>query len=201
MTRYLLSAITLLTSTGLALAAAPADALGEAAHTHQPSPFNGSVWQAIAALIVFGLTMVILKKFAWGPIMTGLQDRENKIKGDLQQAEDAAKAAVKTLEEYKAKIMAANDEARKIIEQSKKDAQLVADQIKSSTEAELTQMKNRATAEIQSAKEQAISEVYAQAATLATDVASKILRKNLSADDQKKLVEESIGAMKQTSRN
>jgi F-type H+-transporting ATPase subunit b len=212
MTRYFLSTLTVLASTGLAFAAekvpniahaateAGHDAAAHAGHA-DPSPFNGSVWQAIAALLVFGLTLIILKKFAWGPILGGLQDRENKIKGDLQQAEDAAKAAIKTLDEYKAKVLAANEEARKIIEQSKKDAQMVADSIKAQTEAEITQMKNRATADITSAKELAINEVYAQTAMLATEVASKILRKNLSADDQKKLVEESIAAIKQTSRN
>jgi F-type H+-transporting ATPase subunit b len=201
MTRYLLSAAALLTSSTLALAAEAHDHADHAAAHADPSPFNGSVWQAIAALLVFGLTMIILKKFAWGPIIGGLQDRENKIKSDLQQAEDGAKAAIKKLEEYNAKILAANDEARKIIEQSKKDAQLVADQIKASTEAEINQMKTRAQADIASAKEVAIGEIYAQTATLATEVAGKILKRSLSADDQKALVEESINAMKQSSRN
>jgi F-type H+-transporting ATPase subunit b len=193
MTRYLTAALALVTSSTLAMAAAPSD---------EPlTPFAGSPYQAIAALIVFIITMIILKKFAWGPIIGGLTDRENKIKADLQHAEDAAKAAAKTLEEYKAKMVAAQDEARKVIDQAKRDAQLVADQVRKQAEDEITLTKSRAMAEIQSAKEQAITEIYAQTATLATEVASKILKRNINAADQKQLVEESLTAMKQSAKN
>lgn len=199
MNRYITATLAVALSPTLLLAAEHID------HTHGAeaplTPFAGTPYQAIAALIAFAITFVVLAKFAWGPIIKGLQERENKIKSDLLQAENAAKDAVKTLEEYKAKILSAHQEAAKIIEQSKKDAQLVADQIKTQTEADINQMKNRAQAEIASAKEAAIGEVYAQTATLATEVASKILKRSLSAEDQKGLAEESINAMKQSSRN
>lgn len=203
MNRYLIALLTVTLSPAFVMAASDAAHAAEA-HAHGEealTPFAGTPYQSIAALIAFTITFAVLAKFAWGPIIKGLKEREDKIRHDLQQAEDAAKAAVKTLDEYKAKILAANDEARKIIEQSKKDAQLVADQIKAQTEADINQMKTRAQADINSAKELAIGEIYAQTATLATEVAGKILKRSLTADDQKALVEESISALKQASRN
>ena len=58
------------------------------------------LWQLILFLILLG----ILGKFVWPPILRGLQEREDKIRFDLQKAEDAATQATGTLEEYKQQL-------------------------------------------------------------------------------------------------
>jgi len=63
------------------------------------------------------------------------------------------------------------------------------------TQTELTQMKERAQAEIRSATEQAVSELYEQTAALATQVAGKILQREISADDQRELVQRSLAEL------
>ena len=68
-------------------------------------------------------------------------------------------------------------------------------------EDDIQGMRVRAQAEIKTAREQAVSELYAQAATLATSVASKILHRELNAADQQRLVEESISTLQQSSNN
>ena len=165
------------------------------------TPFAGTIYQAIAAAIIFILLLVILKKLAWGPILQGLVDRENKIKSDLESAELAAKQATATLEQYRKQLAESHAEARRIIEQGNADSeQQKARRIKE-TEDEIHGMKVRALAEIKTAREQAVSELYAQAATLATSVASKILHRELNAADQQRLVEESISTLQQSSNN
>jgi len=171
------------------------------AHAEAASPFAGTVYQSVAAIVVFVVVMVILKKAAWGPILTGLQDRENKIKSDLLAAENASKQAQASLEEYRKQLASANDEGRKIIDQAKADAQRVANQLREQAAAEITILKNRAEADIKAAKEQALAEVYEQTAVLATNVAGKILRRQITAEDQQTLVRESLAELGKSGKN
>ncbi|MEE9212864.1 MAG: F0F1 ATP synthase subunit B [Phycisphaeraceae bacterium] len=161
---------------------------GEAA----PSVFAGTIAQSIAAMIVFLLLLAILWKAAWGPILKGLQDRENKIKADLEHAEAAARDATATLEQYKTQLAEAQAEVRKIIDQGRAAADRLAAKLKDQAQADITQIHQRAQRDIKTAKEQAISEVYAQTAMLATQVAGKILQRQINAEDQQRFVQESL---------
>jgi len=163
-----------------------------------PNPFAGTIYQSIAAAVVFLALLFILKSKAWGPILKGLQDRENKIKGDLEHAEQSAKAATAKLAEYEAKLAAAQAEALKIIDQGRLDAQRVAAQVRDQAQAEITAAKTRAESDIRAAKEQALSEIYTTTATLATDVAGKILRRQINPQDQQQLVQESLAELSKT---
>ncbi len=164
-------------------------------------PFAGTIYQAIAAAIVFGLTIVILKKMAWGPILQGLVDRENKIKADLQQADNAARQATATLEQYRKQLAESHAEARRIIEQGRADAEKLAAQLQQQAEADINGMRVRAQAEIANAREQAVAELYNQAANLATTVAGKILQRELNPADQQRLVEESLATLQKSANN
>ncbi|MDP6153332.1 MAG: F0F1 ATP synthase subunit B [Phycisphaeraceae bacterium] len=158
--------------------------------------FAGTLLQSLAAIIAFVILLVVLRKFAWGPILSGLQDREAKIKGDLEEAEKAANEANATLTEYKAKLADAQEQARAMIDQSRGDAQRVAAEIKDDTQNEINQMKERAQQDIGAAKEQALGEIYQQTAALATDVAGRILQRQIDETDQQRLVDESLGQLK-----
>lgn len=159
------------------------------------NPFAGTIYQAIAAATVFIVVLLVLKKMAWGPILTGLQDRENKIKGDLQAAETAARDANKTLTQYQAKLAEAQDEARKIIEQGRVDAERLAAQIKDQTQSEIKAIKDKATRDITAAKEHALTEIYTQAAAMSTQIAGRILKRELNAADQQAIVDESLAQL------
>jgi len=190
-----LTSLMLLAILGLTGVASAAESGGDA------GPFAGTIYQAIAAAIVFGLTIVILKKMAWGPILQGLVDREKKIKDDLQQAETAAKQATATLEQYRKQLAESHAEARRIIEQGRADAEKLAASLQQQAEAEINAMRVRAQAEIANAREQAVAELYEQAAGLATTVAGKILQRELNPADQQRLVEESLATLQKSANN
>ena len=154
--------------------------------------FAGKPWQSIAAVISFLILLIVLRKFAWKPILQGLQDREQKIKTDLEHAEAAAKDATATLEKHKAQLAEAHAEARKIIDDSRTAAEKITAKVKSQTEMEIAQMRDHATNDIRKAKEQAIGEIYGQTASLATQVAGCILQRELNPTDQARLVQESL---------
>lgn len=165
----------------------------EAEHAaEEPNLFAGSLYQALAAVICFFGLLFILRRFAWGPIIKGLQDREEKIRADLERAERAAAEANATLEQYRRQLAEARSEAHKIIEQSKQDAGLVAQQLKDQAQSDINQMRGRAETEIDAAKKQAIAEVYEQTADIATQVAGRILRRELDPKQQQTLVDESL---------
>lgn len=156
------------------------------------SPFAGTVYQSVAAILVFVILAVALKKYAWGPILKGLQDREAKIKHDLERAEQAARQAENTLQEYQTRLSFAHDEAKKIIEKSRHDAQTIANNLKEQTQKDLDQLRQRCQADIQAAKEQAVRDIYTYTADLATAVAQRILQRQINEDDLQRLIDDSL---------
>lgn len=179
--------------------AAPKAADGHEAAT--PSPFAGTIAQSIAAAVVFLLLVAVLHKLAWGPILQGLQDREGKIKADLENAERSSREAAATLENYKKQLADAQAEAGRMIAAARTDAEKTAAQIRDATQTELNAMKSRATTEIAAAKEEALSQIYSQVATLSTQIASQILKRQINPQDQQSLVEQSLAEFRKVNQN
>ncbi len=188
-TTALLTLIPLLASASVLHAA-------QQAHDEAPaSPFAGTIYQAIATAVIFLLLLALLYKMAWGPILQGLQDRENRIKNDLEDAEAAARKANATLMEYQKKLADAAAEAQRQIEQARAEAQKVATQIRTEAEADIRGQRQRAIREIESAKQQALSDLYDQAATLSTQIAGRILQRELNEADHQALISESLAEL------
>lgn len=155
---------------------------------------------AIWNLVIFLLLLIVLAKFVWPPILKGLQQRDEKLRADLEGAERANRDAQATLNQYKTQLAEAQKEAQRIIEQSRGDAQRVAAQLKEQAQADLTQMRQRAEADIETAKQQAIAELSEQTAVLATQIAGQILKREIRAEDHQSLVQDSLGELA-TARN
>lgn len=149
------------------------------------------LWQ----LILFGVLLAVLGFFVWPQILKGLQQREAKMRSDLEGAERANREAAATLQQYKQQLADAQREAQKMIDQSRTDAQRVAAQIKEQAQADIQQMRQRAQNEIRTAKEQALAEIYEQTATLATRVAGQILQREIRPEDHQTLVRESLNGL------
>lgn len=163
----------------------------------EPDVLDGTIYQSIAAIIAFVLLFIILAKFAWGPMLKGLQDREEKIKADLDAAEVARNETQATLDEYKKQLADAQVEARSIIDKAVKDAEAAKQRAVSETEQEIQKVNARAKHEIELAKDKALQELYAQTAQLATSVAEKILQRQIDGQDTQQLVEQSLKELEQ----
>lgn len=158
-------------------------------------PLNLVYGEAIWNLVIFLIVLALLGKFVFPVIRDGLKAREAKLEGDLSAAEQAKADAQASVAEYKAKIAEAQKEAQVVIDEAKKSAEQVAMKVKSDTESEIMKMKERAQAEIASAKDAALSEVYAQTAELSTQIASRILKREINAQDQQQLVSDSLAEL------
>lgn len=164
-------------------------------------PFSAGAIPALTSLVVFILLLVVLGKFAWGPIAAGLKAREDKIRKDIADAEAARARAEGTLKEYTAKLADTERTVREMIAKAAADAEGVAQSIRTRAQQESEETKEKAIKEIDAARVAAVREVYDQAAVLATNIAEKILRRNLNADDQRDLVAQSLEQLQSVGKN
>lgn len=181
-----------LSLTALVFGAPPALAAAPAGADHgEPQLISGpsaGLVTAVTTLVIFALLLALLGRFAWGPIVTGLKAREDKIRGDIADAEEARRKAEATLKDYTQQLAAAEDRVRELLAKATADGEQLATNIRMKAQQEAEEVKERAHKDIDTAKNAAIVEIYDHAANLAVTGAEKILRRNLNADDQRDLL-------------
>ena len=162
----------------------------------KPQLISPKVSEMIWTLVIFGIFFAVLATVVWPKILGALQAREDKQRSDLKTAEEAAAKATASIAEYDAKIAEARKEAASIVAEARTAAQQAANADKAKIESEVAAMKAAAKADIASAKEQALTDIYAQTASLSTAVAGKILQREINADDQQQLINDSLAQFK-----
>jgi len=197
-TRLLLAAAALLAAATSAMAADPVNA-DAAGHGHEKAGVLPTIEQGIVPMIVtlvtFGMVLALLGVFVWPKIMGGLKDRENKIREEIESAEMARQQAKEALEQYQKSLADARAEAQKMLETTRAQQTSLAAELRAKADVELTDLRDRAMRDIEAAKRAAVSEMYAQSTNLAAMIAGKILRRQISTNDNQQLVEESLRQM------
>ena len=156
------------------------------------NPMSVQILPLATAVVVALVTVIVLSLFVWPTIAKGLDERNEKILGEIKAAEDARASAKAAQEEFERKLMQAQQDADAMIKEARAQAQKAADDLRARSEAELAELKKRANAEMDAARRQAVAELEAHVAELAVSVAGKILGRTIDAKDQKALVEQSI---------
>jgi F-type H+-transporting ATPase subunit b len=146
----------------------------------------------IFQLVMFIILLALLKKFAWGPLMGIMHERENHIANEIEAAEKSRQEANKNLEEQRQLLTEARQEAQGLIENSKKHGEEQRQEIIAAARAEAERLKESAKREIETQKEQAVTALREQVASLSVLVASKVIEKELSVEDQQKLINDYI---------
>ena len=163
--------------------------------------FAGDLGNMIWTVVIFAAVLIVLGKFAWGPILDGLQSRENFIRDSLVEAKADRQAAEERLREYEAKLAEARGEATAIVDEGRRDAEVVRQTIEANAKDEANLIIERARREIDLAKEAAVEEIYGLAGQLATEVASKVIRKELTQEDHERLIEEATARVREERAN
>jgi F-type H+-transporting ATPase subunit b len=154
--------------------------------------FAGDIGNAVWTLLIFVVVILVLGKFAWGPLLSTLQERERFIRDSLEQAKADREAAESRLEEYSAKLDQARADATSIVDEGRRNAEVVRRRVEDEAREETERMVERAKREIEIAKQTAIKDLFAMSANLATHAASKIVGRELQPQDHERLVTESI---------
>ncbi len=155
----------------------------------------------IYTLIVFGLMLLILGKYAWPQISEGLKKREAAIVGAREEAVKDRHAAEQRLVEAKRQLDEAAQQARAIVEEARRDAEALRASEREVGIKEAASERERAKREIESAKDVALQEIYLQAVQLAATLSSKTIRRQLSAEDHRRLLDESLAEIKKNVQN
>ncbi len=151
-------------------------------------PYGTIVYQ----LVIFLILLALLRKYAFGPLMNIMKQREEHIASEIEAAERNNADSKKLVEEQRAFMVQSRQEAKELIERAKKQAEEQKEGIIAAAKAEAESVKESAVKEIQREKEQAIAALQAQVATLSVQIASKVIEKELKEEDQAKLIRDYI---------
>ena len=159
------------------------------------SPDSGTIFWTV---LTFILLLLILKKFAWKPILKMLEDRENKIKVALYQAEQDQKEAAKFLEEQRALLDKAKKDSIQLINDSRKSAEVSRKELIDHARHEAERILERAKQEIELSKDAAIQDIKQYVSDIAILAAQKVVGETLSSDQHLKLVDKYVKEFIQT---
>jgi F-type H+-transporting ATPase subunit b len=162
---------------------------------------SGSIYNALWALGIFAVLLVILGRYAWKPILKQMELREKQVADTIAAARAQQEESQKLLQAYQARLAAADEEAAKQMEKTRQAAEAARQEILAAARAEAGKVSARAREEIEQARKDALDDLYRFAADLATDAAGKILRRELKPEDQRRLVAESLELIRQRAAN
>ena len=146
----------------------------------------------IVTVTFFLILMILLKKFAWGPLMGIMDQRAELIATEIEAAEKSRTESKQILEEQRNLLKEARNDAKAIVDNAREQGEAQRADILASARGEVGRMKEEATLEIASAKDKAVSAVREEFVSLSILAASKVLGKELSEDDNRALIEETI---------
>ncbi|MGP8217735.1 MAG: F0F1 ATP synthase subunit B [Bacteroidia bacterium] len=139
-------------------------------------------WMTLTFVIVF----VILKKFAWKPILGALKDREKSIQDALDSAEKAKQEMAQLQASNEKILMEARAERDSLLKEARETKDTIINEAKGKAHKEAEKLIQDARDAIQNEKAAAMSELKNQVATLSIEIAEKILKTELSSDDKQK---------------
>jgi len=142
----------------------------------------------IWTILTFLILLIILKKVAWKPILTALDNREKEIEDSLNRAEQAKEEAQKILDENQATLSKAEEESKKIIDQSRVYADNLKEQMLKESKDQQQKIIEDASAEIERKKNAAFEELKNQIAEISVNAAEKIMKENIDANKNKQIV-------------
>jgi len=143
--------------------------------------------------LVFSILLLLLKKFAWKPIMTSLKEREQDISSSLAMAKQT-KAEMKQLQADNEKLLVqAREERDAILNEAKTTKDQIINEAKGKAQTEADRIVESARVDIENEKRAALTEIKTQVAELSIEIAEKVLKAELSNKaEQSKLVEKQL---------
>lgn len=134
----------------------------------------------LISLIIFTIVFLILKKFAWVPILATLKEREDSISDSITTAERVKEEMAQMKAEHEHVLAEAKAERSKILKEAKDAKDLIISEAKSQAQAEAKKIISEAYNAIENQKMAALTDVKNQVGNLVIEVAEKVLRRELA---------------------
>jgi F-type H+-transporting ATPase subunit b len=162
-----------------------------------PKKFDLGIWSIVVFLVLLG----VLTKFAWKPMIEGLHKREENIRGALEQAERTRQEAMELQSRLDAKMKVAGTDIAHLMDEARREALGLKDKFLVDAKAEIQQERDRLRREIETAKDQALAEIWQQSVALAAMISTKVVRRSMTEQDHRRLLDESLAELKQAGAN
>lgn len=146
----------------------------------------------LVTIVLFLALLTLLTRFAWRPILNGLEHREKSIADDIENARRANADAQANLKLYEQKLAEAAEQTATMLAEAKRDAAALKEQMLAEANEAAQAQRDRAVAEIKAAKDAAVRELAQKSAETAVGLAGSIIGRSLNPDDHRKLIEDSI---------
>ena len=153
----------------------------------QPDP-GLFIWTILTFLVLMGL----LAKYAWRPLLHALENRQEMIRKSLDDAEHAKQELERVQQESAAIVSKARVEADAIIAARRADAAKLHEELRQKAKAEAETVVQNAERQIQQETDRALSQLRHEAVDLSVSIASKLIQRNLSKEDNEALIEETL---------
>lgn len=150
----------------------------------------------IWTVLTFVLLLTVLAKFAWKPLLLMLDERNKSIEESLLSAEKARKELENINQESESILMKAKTEAQSIVGEAKSAADNMKEDIVSKARSEAEGQLEKAKIQINVEKDKAMSEIREEVVNLSIHVAEKIIKKNISKEDNVELIKKSLDSIK-----
>ncbi len=158
--------------------------------------FNGYFGESLWTLVAFFLTLVVLWKLAWKPLLARLQEREGYIAKQISDAEKIRKDAEGVLAEYRTKLVAAEKEGGLIVAKHIKQAEEQAREVTVKAQKELELMRVRMETDIERARREAERELLEESGKIILNLGKEILGKAMTGDDNQRMIDQAIERFK-----
>jgi F-type H+-transporting ATPase subunit b len=170
-----------------------AHAASEAGHAEEGSPllrFDPGV--GIWALVVFVILLLILKKYAWAPILEALDAREKTVQDSLDQAAHIQAESARLAQEQARLLAETRAQANQILQNAREAGEALKKSLETAAQEEKQRILASASTEIEAQKRAAVSELRKTTAELSIGIAEKLIRQNLDDSKNRALVDQLI---------
>jgi F-type H+-transporting ATPase subunit b len=148
--------------------------------------------ELIIGAIAFAVLFAFMSKWVIPRINQTLEQRREKIQGDLEKAENDRAEADKLLTEYREKLSGAREEGNRIIEEARSTADAMRRDLTAKAEQEYAAILGRAQDEIRAERDRVFQELKAQVGELSLQLAGRMVGESLDRDRQLRLVDQYI---------
>jgi F-type H+-transporting ATPase subunit b len=149
-----------------------------------------NVGLAVWTILTFLIVLLILRRYAWKPILDAMEARERGIQRLIDDAEQARAEADRLLQQYRKQLEEARAEGARILAEGKAAAEHVREEMLGRAKADAEAVIARASHEIDLERQKALAEIKEQAVELAIGAASRVIEEELNEERHRRLVEQ-----------
>lgn len=151
-------------------------------------------------IFTFLLLLFLLKKFAWTPLLAALERREKTIAGAVEDARKAKEELERVQQDAAQLLVQARREAEGIVSRARSDAERFRDEMQKKAADDAAGIVRNAERRIQQETSKAIEQLRHEAVDLSVAIASKLLRRNVSKEDNEQLIRDVVSSLDRTAR-